>query len=242
MLLHSALLTFIICLSWCVLLRNHSPLFHQAEGFYIAERRMSNGRPSTNASDGGAASFGKTRPIQLPTAREMQLDSEGFVSTIKRLTSPVYYSTTADGQVVRGLSGVPVHQRPVLLVGNHQFFAGDMYPMINQFVDELGVLPRGLAHPVVFAGPEALTAAGRSSGMREDSSSKSSKDEKDEEAGAAQFSGLLSTYGAVPVSGKNMHKLLANGEIVLLYPGGAREVRQESGGSAARLVAVPCAQ
>eukprot|EP00882_Tetradesmus_deserticola_P012818 GHRQ01013584.1.p1 GENE.GHRQ01013584.1~~GHRQ01013584.1.p1 ORF type:complete len:372 (+),score=160.97 GHRQ01013584.1:272-1387(+) len=194
----------------------------EAEGFYISQRRMSHGRPSTNASDGGAASFGKTHPIQLPTARELQLDSEGLVSTIKRLTSPVYYSTTADGQVVRGLGGVPVHQRPVLLVGNHQFFAGDMYPMINQFVDELGVLPRGLAHPVVFAGPEALTAAGRSSGMREDGSS---RDKKDEGAGAAQFSSLLSTYGAVPVSGKNMHQLLANGEIVLLYPGGAREVR-----------------
>jgi hypothetical protein len=190
---------------------------------------MSNGRPSTNASDGGAASFGKTRPIQLPTSREMQLDSEGFVTTIKRLTSPVYYSTTADGQVVRGLSGVPVHQRPVLLVGNHQFFAGDMYPMINQFVDELGVLPRGLAHPVVFAGPEALSAAGRSSGMREDSSSSSSsKDGKDDGAGAAQFSSLLSTYGAVPVNGKNMHQLLANGEIVLLYPGGAREVGRQT--------------
>jgi hypothetical protein len=160
----------------------------------------------------------------------MQLDSEGFVSTIKRLTSPVYYSTTADGQIVRGLSGVPVHQRPVLLVGNHQFFAGDMYPMINQFVDELGVLPRGLAHPVVFAGPEALTAAGRSSGMREDGISKSSKkDEKDDGAGAAQFSSLLSTYGAVPVNGKNMHQLLKNGEIVLLYPGGAREVRAAAG-------------
>uniref|UniRef100_A0A383WM75 Phospholipid/glycerol acyltransferase domain-containing protein n=1 Tax=Tetradesmus obliquus TaxID=3088 RepID=A0A383WM75_TETOB len=200
----------------------------EAEGFYITERRMSNGRPSTKASDGGAASFGKTVPIQLPTSRELQLDSEGLVSTIKRLTSPVYYSTTADGQIVRGLSGVPVHQRPVLLVGNHQFFAGDMYPMINQFVDELGVLPRGLAHPVVFAGPEALTAAGRSSGMREDGSS-SSKDEKDEGAGAAQFSSLLSTYGAVPVNGKNMHKLLANGEIVLLYPGGAREAFKRKG-------------
>jgi hypothetical protein len=63
--------------------------------------------------------------------------------------------------------------------------------------------------------------------MREDGSSK--KDEKDEGAGAAQFSGLLSTYGAVPVNGKNMHQLLKNGEIVLLYPGGAREVRTAAG-------------
>lgn len=116
---------------------------------------MSNGRASTSATDGGGASFGKPKPIQLPTARELELDTEGFVSVIRRLTSPVFYSTTSDSQVVRGLSGVPVHQQPVLLIGNHQFFAGDMYPMINQFMEELGVLPRGLAHPVVFAGVQS---------------------------------------------------------------------------------------
>eukprot|EP00878_Enallax_costatus_P029148 GHUV01031581.1.p1 GENE.GHUV01031581.1~~GHUV01031581.1.p1 ORF type:complete len:533 (+),score=165.63 GHUV01031581.1:165-1763(+) len=96
----------------------------QSEGFYISERRMSNRRPSTSASDGGGASYGLARPIQLPTAKELELESSGFVSTINRLTSPVFYSTRADGRVVKGLSGVPVQQRPVLLIGNHQLFAG----------------------------------------------------------------------------------------------------------------------
>lgn len=32
--------------------------------------------------------------------------------------------------------------------------------MIQEFVQELGVLPRGLAHPVVFAGPDVLAEAG----------------------------------------------------------------------------------
>eukprot|EP00878_Enallax_costatus_P033569 GHUV01037089.1.p2 GENE.GHUV01037089.1~~GHUV01037089.1.p2 ORF type:complete len:100 (-),score=33.24 GHUV01037089.1:126-425(-) len=98
-----------------------------------------------------------------------------------------------------------------------------MYPMIQEFIQELGVLPRGLAHPIVFAGPDALTAAGRRGGMVQSRSSTQQKKE-DDRAGAAQFSSLLSTYGAVPVNGKNMHQLLAQGEIVLLYPGGAREV------------------
>eukprot|EP00879_Flechtneria_rotunda_P018765 GHRR01019698.1.p1 GENE.GHRR01019698.1~~GHRR01019698.1.p1 ORF type:complete len:607 (+),score=210.36 GHRR01019698.1:181-2001(+) len=193
----------------------------EADGFYVPTRRLSSGRASTSASDGGGASFGLPRPIQLPTAKELELDSQGFVSVINRLTSPVFYSTTADGKIVRGLLGIPVHQGPILLIGNHQFFAGDMYPMIKQFITELGVLPRGLAHPVVFAGPDALAEAGRQGGMVQE---ERNRNKKDANAGAAQFGGLLTTYGAVPVSGKNMHKLLEQGEIVLLYPGGAREV------------------
>lgn len=98
-----------------------------------------------------------------------------------------------------------------------------MYPMIQEFVQELGVLPRGLAHPVVFAGPDALTAAGANGGMAQMGGGNS--DPEDRAAGAMQFGSLLSTYGAVPVSGRNMHKLLEQGEMVLLYPGGAREVR-----------------
>eukprot|EP00798_Chlamydomonas_sp_ICE-L_P000389 gene389-1785_t len=35
------------------------------------------------------------------------------------------------------------------------------------------------------------------------------------------FGGFIETYGATPVSGKNM--LLSQGDAVLLYPGGARE-------------------
>lgn len=35
---------------------------------------------------------------------------------------------------------------------------------------------------------------------------------------------LLTTFGAVPVNGKNMYKLLKQKENILLYPGGAREV------------------
>lgn len=272
------------------------------EGFYVTQRTLSNGTASRTATDGGGAAFGRPVPIQLPTAREVEKDTEGFVSTITKLTSPVYYSTTEEGRVIRGLGGIPT-TRPLLLVGNHQLFAAgeclrfavfvraslgcilghtaavgvvttavltalcrrgvlaattlvlllhtrthplsdslhqsysvlhclcpcpcpaDMYPMIKEFVQELGVLPRGLAHPVVFAGPDALTAAGANGGMAQLGGGNS--DPEDRAAGAMQFGNLLSTYGAVPVSGRNMHKLLEQGEMVLLYPGGAREVRRQ---------------
>lgn len=113
-------------------LTGNAHAFLQSEGFYVSDRRMSNGQPSISARDGGGASYGLPRPIQLPTARELELDSSGFVSTINRLTSPVFYSTRPDGQIVKGLSGVPVQQRPVLLIGNHQFFAGAVSELSGQ--------------------------------------------------------------------------------------------------------------
>lgn len=214
--------------------RSHAPLMEAGvdlvnimkdEGFYVTQRTLSNGTASRTATDGGGAGFGRPVPIQLPTLREVEKDTEGFVSTINKLTSPVFYSTTADGCVVKGLGGIPM-TRPLLLVGNHQLFAADMYPMIQEFVQELGVLPRGLAHPVVFAGPDVLAEAGAQGGM----AGGGNQAPEDRNAGAMQFGSLLSTYGAVPVSGRNMHKLLEQGEMVLLYPGGAREVRGQDSG------------
>jgi hypothetical protein len=198
----------------------------QEEGFYVTQRSLSTRQASVSATDGGGANFGKARPIQLPTLREVDKDTEGFVGTINRLTSPVFYSTTPEGRVLRGLGGIP-ETRPLLLIGNHQLFAADMYPMIQEFVTELGVLPRGLAHPVVFAGPDALQTAGEQGGMLGGArgGGRGEEGEEGRRANSMGFASLLSTYGAVPVSGRNMHKLLAQGEMVLLYPGGAREVR-----------------
>lgn len=39
------------------------------------------------------------------------------------------------------------------------------------------------------------------------------------------FGSLLTTFGSVEVGGRNFFKLMQNGECVLLYPGGVREVR-----------------
>lgn len=46
--------------------------------------------------------------------------------------------------------------------------------------------------------------------------------------GGAGFGRFLETFGAVPVSGRNLHALLEAGEAALLYPGGAREVRRKA--------------
>ncbi len=50
------------------------------------------------------------------------------------------------------------------------------------------------------------------------------QDKKEGDAQTSGFKGFMSTFGAVPVTGKNFFKLLKNGEAVLLYPGGVREV------------------
>ena len=42
--------------------------------------------------------------------------------------------------------------------------------------------------------------------------------------GNAVFKNFLSTYGAVPVGGRNFFRLLQNNESVVLFPGGVREV------------------
>ena len=43
------------------------------------------------------------------------------------------------------------------------------------------------------------------------------------EGGGGGGLNTFTTFGAVPVTGKNFYKLLAAGEVVLLFPGGVRE-------------------
>ncbi len=38
------------------------------------------------------------------------------------------------------------------------------------------------------------------------------------------FRNFMTTFGAVPVGGRNFYRLLKNGEAVLLFPGGVSEV------------------
>ncbi|KAI7839273.1 hypothetical protein COHA_006971 [Chlorella ohadii] len=47
--------------------------------------------------------------------------------------------------------------------------------------------------------------------------------------GRNAFREFMSTFGAVPVSAKNMHRLLQNKEAVLLFPGGVREAYKRRG-------------
>eukprot|EP00238_Polyblepharides_amylifera_P004376 CAMPEP_0196575412 /NCGR_PEP_ID=MMETSP1081-20130531/4895_1 /TAXON_ID=36882 /ORGANISM="Pyramimonas amylifera, Strain CCMP720" /LENGTH=659 /DNA_ID=CAMNT_0041893709 /DNA_START=209 /DNA_END=2188 /DNA_ORIENTATION=- len=177
----------------------------EEKGFYTTERRMS---ASPKTKKGNKESLGYAGPMELPTAKEVEDNSEGFVNTLTRLTSPVFFSTGEDGRVLRGLGALP-DARPLLVVGNHQTFAPDLGILVPQLLKEKNIMIRGLAHPFIF-------------GKRESS-----------DGGATPPTptglGLLTSYGAVPVSPKNMYQLLENGETVLLYPGGIREAYKYRG-------------
>ena len=82
--------------------------------------------------------------------------------------------------------------------------------MVEEILAQRGALVRALAHPVAFsssrttAGANATATGGGGGGGG---------------GGLVDFE----TFGAVPVSGKALFKLLSRGEHTLLYPGGVRE-------------------
>ncbi|PSC68099.1 Acyltransferase chloroplastic [Micractinium conductrix] len=67
---------------------------------------------------------------------------------------------------------------------------------------------------------------GGGSGSSDGNASRSSASATD---GRSAFREFMTTFGAVPVSGFNMHRLLASGEAVLLFPGGVREAYKRRG-------------
>ncbi|ONM56261.1 transferase transferring acyl groups other than amino-acyl groups [Zea mays] len=117
---------------------------------------------------------------------------------------PVMLSTLGDGRVVRGLAGLP-REGPAVLVGYHMLLGLELGPMVTGILSGTGVHVRGLAHPFMFdGGTERLMPD------------------------SAHFD-LHRVMGAVPVTGANFYRLLADKEFVLLYPGGAREALHRKG-------------
>ncbi|KAL8137560.1 hypothetical protein V2J09_003561 [Rumex salicifolius] len=138
-----------------------------------------------------------------PTSSEFSKICEQY-SWYDIATSPVMYSTLENGQIVRGLSGMPT-EGPVIYVGYHMLMGFELYPFVSRVYDEKNILVRGLAHPMMFTKPGEL---------------------KDLD------SSMFDTFrfmGAVPVSGTNMFKLLSSKSHVLLYPGGVREALHRKG-------------
>ncbi|KAL2623009.1 hypothetical protein R1flu_003214 [Riccia fluitans] len=131
-----------------------------------------------------------------PTREEIDTAYASF-GWLRNLLSPVFFSTGDDGEVVPDLSKIPVSKKPLIFIGNHFLYGLDMGFVWGQLVKERHVLPRGLAHPVIF--DKTLAEDGRSDADR------------------------TRLFGGVPVTGKNMFKLLSRGEPIALYPGGARE-------------------
>ncbi|CAK9019204.1 Acyltransferase-like protein At1g54570 [Durusdinium trenchii] len=136
--------------------------------------------------------------FKFPSMAELEEGSKD-VERLASVVSPVFcsFSAASPSQRVFGLEGVPtpadVGERPVLLVGNHQLAGADLGPLVREFLVDRGVLTRGLAYPGAMRTREGQ--------------------------GPPQFQ----RFGAVPVSPRNIFKLLQQGEMVLLFPGGIRE-------------------
>ncbi|CAA2989926.1 acyltransferase At1g54570, chloroplastic [Olea europaea subsp. europaea] len=122
----------------------------------------------------------------------------------RNYTGPVMWSTTEDGKIVRGLSGVP-NEGPVVLVGYHMLMGLELVPLVEQFLLEKKILVRGIAHPTLFS--QLVESENREFSIFD----------------------TVRLYGGLPVSASNLFKLLATKSHVLLYPGGAREALHRKG-------------
>ncbi|XP_077218489.1 phytyl ester synthase 1, chloroplastic-like isoform X2 [Tasmannia lanceolata] len=123
---------------------------------------------------------------------------------IRQGTSPVILSTLTDGKIVRGLAGVP-NEGPILLVGYHMLMGFELPQLVDAFLREKNVLVRGVSHPILFTD------------KFETSLEESSRFDQ------------IRVFGAVPVTGSNLFRLLSSKSFALLYPGGAREALHRKG-------------
>ncbi|KAJ8546462.1 hypothetical protein K7X08_019045 [Anisodus acutangulus] len=118
--------------------------------------------------------------------------------------NPVMISTLENGNIVRGLTGIP-SEGPVLLVGYHMMLGLELVPLVSRLWNEHKIVLRGIAHPLMFKR------------LRE---------------GNMPVLSMYDDYrfmGAVPVSATNFYKLLSSKSHMLLYPGGMREALHRKG-------------
>lgn len=139
-----------------------------------------------------------------PSKSEFHYTFDYLLGMLRLSVSPVMLSTLADGEIVRGLAGVP-DQGPVLLVGYHMLIGAEISTIAEEFLREKKVMVHGLAHPMIFG--------------------------NDMEAALQETSGFdyFKVFGAIPVSAANLCRSLSAKSHVLLYPGGAREALHRKG-------------
>jgi len=118
---------------------------------------------------------------------------------IWQLTSPVFFSTSEEGEIAQGLSNIPT-DRPIMLVGYHMFLGIELGVVVSEIFKEKNILIRGLAHPGVVG-----------------------REYEGEHQPDSSNGDLLRLFGAVPAYGRTMYSLLQHGHSTLLYPGGTRE-------------------
>ncbi|KAF8401543.1 hypothetical protein HHK36_012485 [Tetracentron sinense] len=140
----------------------------------------------------------------LPSMTEFKFAFDQQTGLYRLATSLVMFSTLGDGKIVKGLSGVP-NEGPILLVGYHMLLGFEVVPLVEEFLREKKIMLRCLAHPEFFS--------------------------QRVEKYTQEYSlfDLVSVFGAVPVTGSNLFKLLSTKSHVLLYPGGAREALHRKG-------------
>lgn len=166
-----------------------------------------------------------------PPSAEAFKNASASLENIRRLASPVFVSTTADGRRIAGAEALKSHlgatarnsSRGVLLVGNHQLIGPDISMLIEEVYWATGALVRGLSHPSNFrvSGTDAaddarVTAGGGGDGV-------GGADAGGDDAGGGGFGNFNAKFGAVPVSARALVRLMSSGEAALLYPGGLRE-------------------
>lgn len=126
-------------------------------------------------------------------------------SWLTNALSPVMISTTEDGELVKGLAGIP-SEGPVLYVSIHMLLGLEVVPLVSEFYAQRNILLRGIAHPMLFSRPKEGSLLPDES--RYD---------------------LIRMMGAVPVSGSNFYKLMSSKAHALLFPGGVREALHRKG-------------
>lgn len=139
-----------------------------------------------------------------PSKSEFHNAFDQLLGWFQQGISPVMLSTLANGEIVKGLKGIP-DEGPVLLVGYHMLLGLEIATVVDKFLREKNVLVHGLAHPWIFA--------------------------KDVEKILHLASGFdyFKVFGAIPVSATNLCRLLSAKSHVLLYPGGVREALHRKG-------------
>lgn len=101
---------------------------------------------ANKASDSASAraSIGATTATSTRTSQAETQSSRSGTRLLSRLREG-----SKGARVVRGLQGVPVDQRPILFVGNHQTYAPDL-SIIVQAMLKHGIVLRGLTHPIAL--------------------------------------------------------------------------------------------
>ena len=149
---------------------------------------------------------------KLPPEEKIRDIVEKNVQPLRRLTSPVFFSTDTNGYRWKGLSRIP-GEGPLVFVANHQLFGLDLGMIIAQLIEERGLTVRGLAHPIIF-----------SNSTDERMSTPTRPGLKGEESSSPMGTNLFQKFGAVKVTPRNYYRLLQTGQNALLFPGGVREV------------------